>query len=91
MKFHFRWGTKPRNRKQETGNDCDVISGHQVSPVTCPYMCGSNCVLKWYKSAKFMGLVIRKTRKEAFVSIRYHFSVIKGLKPRKEGESGLPW
>ena len=55
-----------------------------------PYMCSSNCVLKWHKSALFMGVVIRKTRKEVFLSIRYHFSVIKGLKPRKEGESGLP-
>ena len=27
VKFHFRWGTKPRYGKQETGNDCDVISG----------------------------------------------------------------
>ena len=55
-----------------------------------PYMCSSNCVLKWYKSALFMGVVIRKTRKEVFLSIRYYFSVIKGLKPRKEGESGFP-
>ena len=34
VKFHFRWGTKPRNRKQETGNDYDVISGHLVSRET---------------------------------------------------------
>ena len=26
VKFHFRWGTKPRDQKQDTGNDCDVIS-----------------------------------------------------------------
>ena len=31
IKFHFRWGTKPCNQKQETGNDCDVISGLQAS------------------------------------------------------------
>ena len=36
-----------------------------------PYMCGSNCVLKWHKSALFMGVVERKTRKEVFLSIRY--------------------
>ena len=28
--IHFRWGTKPCNWKRETGNDCDVISGHSV-------------------------------------------------------------
>ena len=53
-------------------------------------MCSSNCVLKCPKSALFMGVVIGKTRKEVFLSIRYHFLVIEGLKPRKEGESGLP-
>ena len=26
VKFHFRWGTKPRDKKEDTGNDCDVIS-----------------------------------------------------------------
>ena len=26
VKFHFRWGTKLRHQKQETGNDCDVNS-----------------------------------------------------------------
>ena len=31
IKFHFRWGTKPRDQKQETGNDCDVNSGLQAS------------------------------------------------------------
>ena len=31
VKFHFRWSLKPRDQKQETGNDCDVISGLQVS------------------------------------------------------------
>ena len=25
VKFHFRWVAKPRDQKQETGNDCDVI------------------------------------------------------------------
>ena len=29
IKFHFRWGTKPRDQKQGTGNDCDVNSGLQ--------------------------------------------------------------
>ena len=31
VKFHFRWGTKPRDQKHETGNDSDVISGLQAS------------------------------------------------------------
>ena len=35
IKFHFRWGTKLRNQKQETGNDCDVNqSGLQASQKT---------------------------------------------------------
>ena len=34
VKFHFRWGTKPRHQKQETGNDCDVNSGLQASRKT---------------------------------------------------------
>ena len=29
-RFHFRWGTKPRHQKQETGNDCDVNLGLQA-------------------------------------------------------------
>ena len=32
VKFHCQWGTKPQDQKQETGNDCDVISGLQASP-----------------------------------------------------------
>ena len=37
MKFHCRWDAKPRDPKQETGNDCDVIQefkfrGKQISP-----------------------------------------------------------
>ena len=34
VKFYFRWGTKPRHQKQETGNDCDVNSGLQASRKT---------------------------------------------------------
>ena len=34
VKFHFQWGTKPRDQKQETGYDCDVISGLQASRKT---------------------------------------------------------
>ena len=34
VKFHFRWGTKPRDQKQETGNDCDIISGLEASQKT---------------------------------------------------------
>ena len=34
VKFNFRWGKKPWDQKQETGNDCDVISGLKVSGKT---------------------------------------------------------
>ena len=34
VKFHFRWGTKSRDQKQETGNDCGLISGLQASQKT---------------------------------------------------------
>jgi len=34
VKFHFRWGTKPRDQKQETENECDVISGLRTSRKT---------------------------------------------------------
>ena len=34
VKFHFRWGTKLRDQKQETGNECDVFSGLQASRKT---------------------------------------------------------
>ena len=33
-KFHFRRGKKPRDQKQETGNDCDIISSLQASRKT---------------------------------------------------------
>ena len=28
--FHFQWYTKPRNWKQETGNDCEVITDYRT-------------------------------------------------------------
>ena len=34
MKFYFWWGTKLQDQKQETGNECDVISGLQTSQET---------------------------------------------------------
>ena len=34
VKFHSRWGTKPWDQKQVTGNDCGVISGFEVSGKT---------------------------------------------------------
>ena len=34
VKFPFRWSTKPRDQKQKTGNDCDVISGLKISRKT---------------------------------------------------------
>ena len=32
--IHFRWGTKSRDQKQDTGNDSDDISGLQASRKT---------------------------------------------------------
>ena len=34
VKFHFRWGTKPLDQKQNTRNECDVISGPQAKRET---------------------------------------------------------
>ena len=34
LKFHYPWVTKQRDQKQETGNDCDAISGLQASRKT---------------------------------------------------------
>ena len=34
VKCHFRWGTKPRAQKQETGNNFDAFSGLQASRKT---------------------------------------------------------
>ena len=34
VKFHLRWGTKPRDQNQDTRNDYDVISGTQASRTT---------------------------------------------------------
>ena len=50
MKFHFRWGTNPRDQKQVTGNDCDVISGLEVSGKTD----FSNIFLFSYKQRTFV-------------------------------------
>ena len=34
-RFHLRWGTKPRDvQKQETEDNCDIISGLQASRKT---------------------------------------------------------
>ena len=37
VKFHFRWGTKPRDQKQETENDCDVISELQALQISTTF------------------------------------------------------
>ena len=50
MKFHFWWGTNPRDQKQVTGNDCDVISGLEVSGKTD----FSNIFLFSYKQRTFV-------------------------------------
>ena len=58
VKFHFRWGTKPRHQKQETGNDCDVISGFQAPRKTdfsvIFLLWANQFAKKWYNSALFM-------------------------------------
>ena len=53
--FHFRCGTKPRDQKQETGNDSDVISGLQASRKTdfpvIFLLWANQFAKKWYNSA----------------------------------------
>ena len=49
VKFHFWWGVKPRDKKQETGNDCNIISGLKASwkqiSQTFPYFLINNALL----------------------------------------------
>ena len=58
VKFHFRWGTKPRHQKQKTGNDCDVNSGLQAwrkTDFSVIFLLWANqFAKKWYNSALFM-------------------------------------
>ena len=58
VKFHFQWGTKRRDQKEDTGNDCDVISGLQVSRKTdfsvIFLLWGNQFAKKWYNSALFI-------------------------------------
>ena len=58
VKFHFRWGTKQRDQKQETGNDCDVISGLQALQKTdfsvIFSLWANQYAKKWYSSALFI-------------------------------------
>ena len=55
---NFTWGTKPRHRKQETGNDCDVNSGFQASRKTdfsvIFLLWANQFAKKWYNSVLFM-------------------------------------
>ena len=58
--------TKPRGQKQDTGNDCDVISGPQAlrkTDFSVIFLLWANqFVKKWYNSA----LLIRKYRRNLF-------------------------
>ena len=61
VKFHFRWGTKPRDQHQETENDYSVISGLQASQKKTDFsaiflLWANQYAKKWYSSA----LCIRK-------------------------------
>ena len=55
VKFHFRWGTKPRDQNQETD---DVISGLEASRKTdfsvIFILWANKFVKKWRKSALFI-------------------------------------
>ena len=66
VKFHFRLGTKPRDQKQDTGNDCDVISGLQDSRKTdfsvIFLLWVNQFTKKWHNSA----LLIRKCWRNLF-------------------------
>ena len=69
MKFHFRWGAKPREEKQETGNDCDVISalevsGKQISP-TFSYFLINNALL-YHFLANILAHNKKMTKKSVF-------------------------
>jgi len=67
VKFHFRWGTKPRDQKQETGNDCDIISGLQAPRKTdfsdIFLLWANQFAKKWYNSALLRKKIRKKIRK----------------------------
>ena len=58
VKFHFRWGAKPGNKKQEIGSNCDVISGLQAFRKTdfsvIFFLWAIKSIHQWYKSALFI-------------------------------------
>ena len=57
VKFPFRWSTKPRDQKQKTGNDCDVISGLEALRKTdfsaIFWLWANKFAKKWCKMALF--------------------------------------
>ena len=57
VKFHFRWGTKQPDQKQDTRNDCDIISGLEALRKTdfsvIFWLWDKKVAKKWYKSALF--------------------------------------
>ena len=72
--------TKPRDQKQETGSECDVISGLEALRKTdfsvIFWLWANKFAKKWYKSALF----IRKCRRNlSYVTCHIHFEYIKGI------------
>ena len=69
MRLPFPWQTKPRDQKQETGNNCDVISGLQASRKTdfsvIFSLWANKFAKKWCKGASFYNK-IRKCRRNLF-------------------------
>ena len=67
VKFHFRWGTKPRDQKQETENDCDVISELQALQIstTFSYFLINNALL-YHFLANWLAHNNKMTEKSVF-------------------------
>ena len=69
IKFHFWWVTKLRDQKQETENDCDVISELQVlrkTDFSIIFLLWANqFAKKWYNNALFL----RKCQKSVFAKL----------------------
>ena len=72
VKFHFWWGAKPRDQKQENGNDSDVISGlkvlgKQISPAFSYFLI--NNALLYRILANWLAHNKKMTKKYAFCKV----------------------
>ena len=72
VKFHFWSGAKPRDQKQETGNDSDVISGlkvlgKQISPAFSYFLI--NNALLYHILANWLAHNKKMTKKYAFCKV----------------------